>query len=441
MSRFLNYDERVVIQRGLEANLGFGDIGLKVSKDRTTIAKEIRRHIHVAAPGKRHNSCVHRFTCTKFSVCQTCKYIAPKKCHTCALCNANCPDYEEEICLALFRPPYVCNGCSKRSVCTLTQRFYDAWEANEKAKALLTATRSGIRCTENDIARINANLEPIRTKKLSVHAVYVAKKDVLMCSEKTLYNYIDSQILDVINIDLPRKVKFSLRKKAVEFKVDRACRVHRAIEDFRKFLEENPEINPVQMDSVIGKRGGKMLLTIYFVNCGLMLAFLRDFNTAASVEEIFNLLDYLLGPELFEKLFPVILTDNGSEFSNPIALEERHYKGDFKEMYEGFHGAEYDKKRTKIFYCDSMAPNQKGAIEVNHEFIRRILPKGSSFDNLTQDDVNKMMNHINSYPRKKLNDRTPYEMFVYLYGVQAAEALGLERIAYEELSLSPSLLK
>ena len=126
------------------------------------------------------------------------------------------------------------------------------------------------------------------------------------------------------------------------------------------------------MDSVIGRVEGKCLLTIHFVETSLMLAFLRDSNTSASVIQIINLLDKVLGNEDFSRLFPVILTDNGSEFSNPKAIEKRDT---------------IPCSRTNVFYCDPSAPYQKGACEVNHELIRRILPKGSSFDDLTQKDI------------------------------------------------------
>ena len=126
------------------------------------------------------------------------------------------------------------------------------------------------------------------------------------------------------------------------------------------------------MDSVIGRVEGKCLLTIHFVETSLMLAFLRDSNTSASVIQIINLLDKFLGNKKFSRLFPVILTDNGSEFSNPKGIEKRDT---------------IPRSRTNVFYCDPSAPYQKGACEVNHELIRRILPKGSSFDDLTQKDI------------------------------------------------------
>ena len=95
----------------------------------------------------------------------------------------------------------------------------------------------------------------------------------------------------------------------------------------------------------------------------------------------------------------VILTDNGSEFSNPKAIEYGHEKN--------------GRLRTQIYYCDAGCPYQKGAIEVNHGLIRRVVPKGTGFNHLVQEDITRMMNHINSYKRKKLNNRSPYETFSF----------------------------
>jgi len=161
-----------------------------------------------------------------------------------------------------------------------------------------------------------------------------------MCSEKTLYNYIDACFFDVRNIDLPRKVKYRPRYKKTEFKVDKGCRIGRNYEDFAKFMEEHPDLSLVQMDSVIGERGGKCLLTIHFVETSFMLAFLRKANTSQSVIDIYNILDKLFGEKLFDKLFPVILTNSGSEFYNPQAIENRDYFVPGKSSY-----------RTHVFYC------------------------------------------------------------------------------------------
>jgi IS30 family transposase len=156
-----------------------------------------------------------------------------------------------------------------------------------------------------------------------------------------------------------------------------------------------------------------------------MLAFLRERNTSQSVIDQFNWMYKELGADCFGTLFPVILCDNGSEFSNPKALEFDA---------QGVH-------RTEIFYCDPYSSFQKPNVELNHEFIRRILPKGVSMDHLVQDDINLMMSHINSYSREKLNDKNPFDLFGYLYGYNVLEKLGQRKIPANDIILKPSLLK
>ena len=172
-------------------------------------------------------------------------------------------------------------------------------------------------------------------------------------------------------------------------------------------MTDHPAVHEVEMDSVIGRIGGKVLLTLIFPSSELMLAFLRERNTAQSVIERISFLYEHLGSKNFHYLFPVLLTDNGSEFSDPIAIEQ----------------APDRTERTRIFYCDAMASYQKPHVERNHEFIRRILPKGSSFDDLTQEDINLLLSHINSYARASLGDKSPFQVFAYQYGRELTDNL------------------
>jgi len=247
-----------------------------------------------------------------------------------------------------------------------------------------------------------------------------------MCNERTIYNYINNGILSVKNIDLPRKVRYSIRKpKKDNFKVDKQCRIGRTYNAFCNYMQKYPDTPVVQMDSVEGRKGGKVLLTIHFTIPQLMLAFIRDSNTSQSVIDIINRLYLELRPDIFDELFPLFLVDNGSEFSNPLAIE-LDAQGN---------------QRTRVYYCDPSAPYQKGALENNHELIRRIITKGTSLDCLTQDDIKKMMNHINCYPRKNLGNKTPYEVFSALYGEDLLKKLGVSFIPPDEVTLRPSLLK
>lgn len=429
MSKFLTYEDRLCIARGLREHLTFGAIAKDLQRDRSTIAKEIKQYSTIAQTGSpyySHNSCVHRKLCKLHGVCgDDCTRPSSHKCSICNKCNSNCQSYEEEICLSRFTPPYVCNGCEERMTCTLNKLIYDPEYADQASSKHISLSRTGFCTTEEDISRINALITPLIKQGQSIHHIYINHKDELMCSEKTLYSYINACLFDIRNIDLPRKVKYRPRYKKPEFKIDRTCRIERSYVDYQKFVANNPDVSVVQMDTVIGSQGGKVLLTIHFVNTSFMLAFLRNSNNSQSVIDIFDRIHETVGSTVFNKLFPVILTDNGSEFSNPKAIEQG-----------GAH-----QRITKIFYCDPSSPHQKGACEVNHELIRRILPKGSSFDSLSQEDVQLMMNHINSYARKKLNNRTPYESFSFYYGEKVLSSLGCVPIAPNEVKLKPSLIK
>lgn len=430
MSKFLSYEDRLIIAKRLQENASFGAIGKELGRDRTTIAKEVKKYSYDkknGRPGYPYNPCKFRAACKAKKICgKACTHPSAYKCSLCSECTLHCKDFEEEICSVKTKPPYVCNGCSELPKCTLLKRIYDPADAHERAHLVISEARTGIMSNEDDIKRINRIISPLVKNGQSLHQIYLDHVDDLMCSEKTLYNYVDARLFDVRNIDLPRKVKYRPRYKQPEFKVDRGCRIGRTYTDFQKFLEADPDTAVVQMDTVIGRVGGKCLLTIHFVEMSLMLAFLRDANTSGSVIRIINALDRVLGAEAFDKLFPVILTDNGSEFSNPKEIEYRETS---------------PYCRTQVFYCDPSSPYQKGACEVNHELIRRILPKGSSFDDLTQEDIFLMMDHINSYKRKKLNDRSPYETFSFYYGEDLLKKLGCSPVASENIILKPKLLK
>ena len=290
----------------------------------------------------------------------------------------------------------------------------------KKYEERLSESRRGIIITQDEINHLNELLYPlIGQQGQSIH-----HKNEIMFSEKTLYKIIDAGILKVRNIDLPRQVTYKKRKKPSRYKIDSKCMDGRRYEDFKNFIEENPDMPVVQIDTVEGTKGGVCLLTVHFTVPTFMIAFRREYNDAQSVIDIFNDIYNHLGRDMFMKLFPVILTDNGPEFSNPEAIE-------FDE--DG-------NRRTYMFYCHPSSPFEKGDCEVNHEFIRRIAPKGKPFDPYTQKDINLMMSHINSYARPKLNDKTPLFVFALLFSKEVASYFGIEHIDPDKINLTQSLL-
>ena len=228
------------------------------------------------------------------------------------------------------------------------------------------------------------------------------------------------------NIDLPRKVKYKPRKQSdTSEKLSRECTIGRTYADFLEYLEIHPDTNVVEMDTVVGPEPGKVILTMLFRNCSFMLAFLMDNTKSESVIQVFRFLQNELGTEVFARLFPVILTDRGPEFSNPSALE----------------CDEYGEILSKVFYCNANAPYQKGRLEKNHEFLRYILPKGTSFDAMTQEDITLCINHINSTVRGSLNGRTPFELASLLLDEKLFKLLHLKPVEPDSVLLKPALLK
>jgi len=427
-NKHFTLSDRINIERYLDNAYSFKDIGRELNRDCTTIVKEVKNHIShkkTGGYGRSFNNCLHRFDCRHSYLCDSsaCKN---RYCRFCSRCTSMCPDFVEEKCIKLLKPPYVCNGCGELKKCRLEKSLYSAATAQKEYEILRSESRSGITIDELEAKRLDDFISPLIRKGQSIHHICSNNADILMCSEKTIYNYIDANLFTARNLDLPRKVRYRPRKESVKsFKVDKACRVGRTYEDFIAYMSENLDTSVVEMDSVEGVKGGKVLLTIHFIEPQFMLAFLRDANTSRSVIDIFEELYGKLNPDVFIRLFPVLLGDNGSEFSNPSAIE-------FDSQ---------GNRRTRIFYCDPSAPYQKGAAENNHELIRRIVPKGHSFNNYNQDDINRMMNHINSYSRKKLNNRSPYQVFSFFHGTEILKKLGAVPIPANEVILKPELLR
>lgn len=427
-NKHLTNEERSQIEHLLRGRNSLKEIARVLGKSTSTISREIKKHAvssNKSAVGRIRNRCIYRRNCTKFYLCEDKPNCNKKRCSTCYLCNSVCPDFVEELCPRLDQPPYVCNGCETEHVCTLRKRYYLHRLAQKAYQEMLKESRVGANISEEELLSLDKFISPLIRNGQSIHHIVISNPDEFTCSEKTIYRYINGCLLSARNIDMPRVCRLKPRKsKPIEHKVDKQCRVGRTYEDFLKFMEANPDTAVVEMDTVEGKKGGSVLLTMHFRNCSFMLAFLRKRNTSQSVIDVFKQLYNILGVNVFRKLFPVILTDNGSEFSNPSALEA---------TTDGT-------QRTSIFYCDPSSPYQKPTVENNHEFIRRVLPKGCSFDHLTQADIQRMMNHINSYSREKLNDKCPYESFSFFYGQEVLDLLGATRIPPNEILLRPSLL-
>ena len=432
MYKQLTKEDRIRIYEGLNRNESLSEIGRAIGKDRSTIAREIKRNREARARAAYGQKCARRKD--ECPISRACDGICIKtNCWRCEkVCNERCPGYAGRECQKISSAPYVCNGCGKRGHCEYGNRYlYNPAGADEASRFRLSESRSGYSMDEEEVMRLNRLLADGVSKGQSIHNIILSHggEEAFGYSERTIYRYVDSCIFpDVRNVDLVRKVRYRPRKKSCSqvLKVDKKCRVGRTYEDFRAYMDKHPGTAVVQMDTVEGKKGGPCLLTIHFTVSNLMLAFVRESNDSASVIEAINRIEEAVGSCLFHVMFPAILTDNGSEFSNPRAIEEEP--------------SDSNVLRTLVFYCHAGASFEKGACEVNHEFIRRIIPKGSDIP-LSQQKISLMMSHINSYAREGLNGKSPYDLFALIYGEEALQKLGIQRIPPKDIILKPELLR
>lgn len=431
MSKHLTLEDRITISTGLKEQRSIQQIADELGKSCSTISREIRKHTTVVdkgAPCRITNRCIHRGECRKINICPD-HPNCTRKCASCGKCNKVCPDFVEEKCEQLSVPPYVCNGCHKQHTCVLKKAYYYPDKANQQYQQLLSEARQGYNMTTLELRNIDRQISPLLKNGQSIHHAFVVRGNTITVSESTVSRLIKDRQLSATVMDQQRVVKLKPRKRPrPEKKVDRRCREGRTFADYSLFMKNNPGLFAVEMDSVIGQVGGKSIMTLIFPHSELMLAFLCDCHTAACVQTKIDLLYEGLG-DLFHSLFPVLLTDNGSEFSNPLAMETTP---------DG-------SPRTKVFYCDPMASWQKPHVERNHEFLRQILPKGSSFDLLTQQQVGLIMSHINSYARPSLGDRSPFQVFAFLHGRDTLDKLlrlvCQTQIDPDKIVLKPSLLR
>ena len=427
--KHLTLSDRIYIEQALIRGENFRTIAKAVNKDPSTISLEIRKFVEwddgrlALKPG---NDCIRNGSCDKMHMCLR---ACSNKCRSCFFdhCAHVCPHYEPYLCDELKSPPYVCNGCKVITSCNASQIYYKAEEAHKRYTSLLSESRAGINMTPEQLKELDDFISPLIKQGQPLSHIFSVYGDSIPCSRKTIYNYLDMGIFTVKNIDLPRRVRYKLRKKRRgENPINYAYRNRRTYKDFLKYTETFPDYEVVEMDTVKGSRdAGKCLMTLLFRKSSFMLIFLLPSCTQKSVQDVFDMLYDRLGPVVFRKTFRIILTDNGPEFKDPWSIEMTANR----------------KRRTRVFYCDPYKSNQKGRLEKSHEFIRYIIPKGRSMSKLTSEDVKLMTCHINSVARDGLNGQTPFDLAELLLSEKVLTSLGLRKVSPDLVILKPALLK
>lgn len=417
---------RTEIEKFLKANFKFYQIAENIQKHPTTISKEILNNRIQRMPSTFNNQtnfCKHKINC---SLKNLCKANCHTECRGCVKCNKICSKYELDICSKLLKPPYVCNPCSMYTQCRKVKYIYIASEAQKKYEELLISTRQGININNEDLNKLDNLISPLIKQGQSIKLIYANHKEEIPCSIRCLYNYIDMGLFSVKNIDLPRRVRYKVRKKSeTRDKNDKTYKIGRTYDDFEELLRGTTGIHIVEMDTVLGtNETGKVLLTLLFRDFNFMIIRILPDKTSNSVKNELDNIERLIGEDVFKRVFKYILTDNGGEFQRPEELE-RSINGN---------------KRTSIYYCEANRSDQKAKIEKNHEYIRYIIPKGFSIDKYVQEDIDLMSSHINSVKREILNFATPYDMANVYLGVGVLDKLNIFKIPPDNIILKPYLI-
>lgn len=430
----MSIDDRDTILIEIKKNTSLKEIAIKINKDPTSISKEVKKHRYMKQMKRGDFSFPYCSICSKTKDCKVkkiCSSSCKNECRRCSFKDPTtiCKEFTIKECKRINRFPYICNGCSRISICRLNHYYYDPKLAQQEYDEVLVSSRSGINCTEEEFKKLDEIISNGVQKGKSIYAILLNHPEI-NTSERTIYRYIEERYLQVKNHDLRNKVKMKPRKEyKYRDKVKKeiqSIRDGRTYEDYLKFLANNRQAYIPQLDLVIGKQSdSQYLLTLIFPFSNFMIGILIPNKEALTIVSAFNSLQDKLGIDNFKKIFPAILTDRGREFikANEIEFDNN------------------GEQRTKLFYCDAYNSSQKAEIERNHEFFRYFYSSGESLNDATQDEIDLIFSHINSYNREIKGGKTPYEIFEFIFGNEILDLLNIKKIPFDEINLTKSLIR
>lgn len=411
----LTVQERIIIEKGIENGSTKAAIALTIGKDKSTVGKEIKKHRELVHKSSYKINCANMKNCSHNHVCD------------------NCADFKPFTCNRRDRSPGACNGCSKYTHCRYDKYRYKADFSHKKYREDLVDSRTGINMSYEECKAMADIIVPLIKAGHSPYHI-VTNHPELNISEKTLYNYIENGIFrefGLLDIDLRIKTKRKIAKKAsnkYKKREDKKYLNGRTYDDFINYTAENKNLSVVEMDTVYNNGStGPFMQTFKFLDYSFMFIVYQEEKTAKSMVEGVDLLEKILGEDLFSEEVAIIKTDRGSEFCDA----------------EGFEKEENESRRTRIFYCDPMASGQKGSLENNHKEIRYICPKENDLGLNSQEKANLIVSHINSQSKEHLKGKSPLEVMEFMNPAlyQKFKDFGIERINKDNIVLKPYLLK
>ena len=390
-NKHLTLSERIKIETALNNRTSFRKISNDIKKGTNTISREIQN--------KRYKEKGNYFN------------GIPKKCEK------------------TEKAPFVCTGCPNVKKCRCNKFYYSAERAQKNYETILVESRVGIDKTTQEFKGLDKIVKADINNGHSFALIIHNHPELEVC-ERTLYNYQEQGYLSTSNIELPRKVRYKKRNKKITNSDNNSSNEPNYLKgrkhsDFLIYLKENDTSYYTEMDTVEGIIGKDQncLLTLYIKQSEFLFIFKISEQNISSVNNKIKDIKSKIGNEMFHKIFNIILTDNGSEFKRPAEIENNGP----------------DVLDSNVFYCDPQRSDQKSQIELSHEYIRRYIPKGISMNDYTDEDIHNMMCHINSVPRKSLNWKSPYEVFVEMFNKEVLDKLNIYQVESKNIILNQKL--
>lgn len=205
----------------------------------------------------------------------------------------------------------------------------------------------------------------------------------------TVYNAIRLGIIDV-KLEDTRRMKPKAEYKYKEKNVNSINKLPYSIENRPEEINNRSTFGHFEIDTVLGTKRGKHECLLTFTERKTQFEIIFKLSSKTS-ENVVNKIDQIKSfmNKYYDKVFKSLSTDNGTEFSDFLGIIEN--------------------SKTKIYYCHPYNSGEKGTNEKNNSIIRYFIPKKTLIENYSFEEINKISQWMNNYPRKKLNYKTPLE--------------------------------
>jgi IS30 family transposase len=203
-----------------------------------------------------------------------------------------------------------------------------------------------------------------------------------LCHE-TIYQYIYKNKSHLIKLYFRRKGKKYKHNRKEKHQI-----INRTMIDYRpQDVELRKQAGHWEGDTIIGKNHKGAIITNVERKSGKLIASKVKSKTADAIL-IATAIDF---NDIPDKLCISMTYDNGKEFASHEEITK----------YTGL----------TVYFAHAYSPWERGTNENTNGLLRQFIPKGTDFDTVTDEDLQKYVNLLNNRPRKRHGFKSPNEIF------------------------------